>query len=223
MPSTAKKITDAAAPTEGNAAPQCNLMLTGDKTTDLASFKGKKNVVLYFYPKDDTPGCTIEAKDFASLAKEFEIPPQEAQSYIDGFFQQYPLVEAWMNKIVQQAQACGYVESLWGKRRYISELQSANKTHYNTGRRYAINTPVQGTQADIVKIAMINIAAEFNKKKLLAAIILQIHDEIVIEFPYDEEAIVRQIVQHEMEHVVSWEIPLSVSIRTGINWAEVTK
>lgn len=158
-----------------------------------------------------------------SLAKEFEITPKDAQAYIDGFFQQYPLVETWMNKIVQQTQACGYVESLWGKRRYISELQSANKTQYNTGRRYAINTPVQGTQADIVKIAMINISAELDKKKLQAAIILQIHDEIVIEFPHHEEEVVRQIVQHEMEHVVSWEIPLSVSIRTGSNWAEVTK
>lgn len=158
-----------------------------------------------------------------SLAKEFEIPPKDAQAYIDGFFQQYPLVEAWMNKVVQQAQGCGYVESLWGKRRYISELQSANKTQYNTGRRYAINTPVQATTADIVKIAMINIHKEFIKKKLQAAIILQIHDEIIIEFPLHEEEIIRQIVQHEMEHVVSWEIPLSVSIRTGNNWAEVTK
>jgi len=158
-----------------------------------------------------------------SLAKEFEISAKEAQNYIDGFFQQYPNVEQWMNKIVNQAQACGYVESLWGKRRYISELQSSNKTQQNTGRRYAINTPVQATTADIVKIAMININNEFNKKKLQAAIILQIHDEIIVEFPKHEEATVREIVQHEMEHVVSWEIPLSISIRIGSDWAEVTK
>lgn len=72
MPAAAKKITSATTPAEGSAAPACSLVLTGDKTTDLASYKGKKNVVLYFYPKDDTPGCTTEAKDFASLAKDFD-------------------------------------------------------------------------------------------------------------------------------------------------------
>lgn len=72
MPAAAKKIFIVGTPTEGSAAPACSLVLTGEKTTDLANFKGKKNVVLYFYPKDDTPGCTTEAKDFASLAKQFE-------------------------------------------------------------------------------------------------------------------------------------------------------
>ncbi len=157
------------------------------------------------------------------LAKDLDIKQGDAKTYIEKYFATYPKVAEWMDKTVREAIIHGYVETWFGRRRYIRELQEKNKTIFESGRRMAINTPVQGTQAEIMKIAMININNLFIDKKLEASMILQIHDEIIIELPKDELETVQSIVKREMERVVEWNVPLDVSIRSGKNWADISK
>lgn len=157
------------------------------------------------------------------LSKDLDIPIADARSYIEKYFNQYPDVATWMDNVVEKAKKDGYVETLQGKRRYVPELYEKNKSRQNAGKRYAINTPVQGTSAEIMKIAMININKTFESKAIQAEIILQIHDEIIIEFAADQEEQVSAIVLNEMEHVTNWQVPLKVAIRTGLNWGEITK
>lgn len=158
-----------------------------------------------------------------SLAKEFNITPSEAKQYIDRYFAQYPQVEAWMDNTVEQAKESGYVASLWGRRRYLPELHEKNKTRYEAAVRAAINTPVQGTQADIIKIAMITLHNRFIEQKLGTKLVLQIHDELLFEVPEHEILIVQSLVQKTMEQIVDWSIPLKVTLRLGKNWKEVSK
>jgi len=157
------------------------------------------------------------------LAKDLNIKQGDAKSYIEKYFEQYPKVASWMESVIQEAKKRGYVETLMGRRRYIPELQERNKNLFESGRRMAINTPVQGTQAEIMKIAMIRIDQEFIKKGLLARIILQIHDEIVLELPKNEQIEVVKIVKKHMENVVKWQVPLEVTTRIGHNWGQITK
>ena len=110
-----------------------------------------------------------------------------------------------------------------GCKRGVCELKEKNKTLFEAGRRIAINSPVQGTQADIMKLAMIRIDEQLISKKYEARMILQIHDEIILELPHDELEHVQKIVQKTMESIVDWEVPLNVSISTGKNWGEVSK
>ncbi|MFA6263522.1 MAG: DNA polymerase I [Candidatus Babeliales bacterium] len=157
------------------------------------------------------------------LAKDLGIKQSDAKAYIEKYFAHYATAAQWMEKTVEKAVTTGYVETWFGRRRYIPELKEKNKTLFDTGRRMAINTPVQGTQAEIMKIAMINIDKEIVEQRLDSRMILQIHDEIIIELPEGEEAIIAPIVRKEMERVVAWNIPLKVTLRTGKTWADITK
>lgn len=165
----------------------------------------------------------IYGKTPYGLARELDIAPAQAKEYIERYFQQYPQVSTWMEQVVETAREKGYVETLWGKRRYIPELRERNRTRFELGKRIAINTAVQGTQADIIKIAMGNIFKSFKEKGLSAGIILQIHDELIIEVPEHELEVVKNLVQSKMEHVTDWKVPIMVTMRTGINWEESTK
>jgi DNA polymerase-1 len=157
------------------------------------------------------------------LSKDLGIKPSEAKEYIEKYFKQYPMVHEWMNKTVEEAIKTGYTQTLWGRRRYVPELAERNKNLFEAGKRVAINSPVQGTSADIIKIAMINVDKTLCDKKLDAAILLQIHDELIVQMHADIADEVEKLVQKEMENVVDWEIPLKVSIRIGKNWGEITK
>lgn len=157
------------------------------------------------------------------LSKDLGIKPGEAKNYIEKYFKQYPMVHEWMEKTVEDAVKNGYTQTLWGRRRYIPELAEHNKNLFEAGKRIAVNSPVQGTSADIIKLAMINVDKAINDKKLDAAILLQIHDELVIQMHADIADEVEKLVKKEMENVVNWEIPLRVSIRTGKDWGEITK
>ena len=128
-----------------------------------------------------------------------------------------------MKQIINQAKIDGYVESLWGLRRYVPELHERNRTRYELGTRIAVNSPVQATQADIIKIAMINIVQKLQIKGLATSLILQIHDELVFEVPLHELTDVQKLVLQEMEGVVQWQVPLKVTMRSGKNWGEITK
>ncbi len=157
------------------------------------------------------------------LAKDLGIKQSEAKTYIEKYFSQFPGVALWINKTVDTAIQNGFVETFFGRRRYIPELAERNKTILENGKRMAINTPVQGSQAEIMKLAMMQIQAAFQQHGLAARMILQIHDELIIELPIGELTQVEKIVQHEMSHVVDWQVPLKVTIRSGKTWGQITK
>lgn len=157
------------------------------------------------------------------LAQDLGIKPGEAKLYIEKYFERYPKVKAWLDATVKQAVNDGYTETWLGRRRYIPELQERNRGLFEAGKRMATNSPVQGTAAEIMKIAMINVYEVLKTKKLDAHLVLQIHDEIVIELKEGLLEQVQKIVQTEMEHVVKWDVPLKVSLRHGENWGQITK
>ncbi len=157
------------------------------------------------------------------LAKDLDIRQSDAKLYIERYFARYPNVSAWIEKTIQSAIIKGYTETWLGRRRHIPELREKNRTLFEAGKRMAANTPVQGTQAEILKIAMIQIDNYIIQHGLKARMILQIHDEIVLELPPAEIDLVEPMVKKIMENVVQWSVPLKVSIRTGANWAQVTK
>jgi DNA polymerase-1 len=157
------------------------------------------------------------------LSKDLGIKPNEAKEYIEKYFLQYPKVAEWIDQTIDHAIKNGYTQTWWGRRRYIPELAEQNRNLFEAGKRVATNSPVQGTSAEIMKLAMINVDSALANKKLDAALVLQIHDELIIQFHTDIEEEVTKIVQKEMESVVDWEIPFKVTIRTGKNWGDVTK
>jgi len=157
------------------------------------------------------------------LSKDLGIKPSEAKIYIEKYFQQYPSVATWMDQVVEEGKKNGYVETLFGKRRYLSELHEKNKMIFEAARRVAINTPVQGTSAEIIKLAMIKIDKKFERLNSGAAMLLQIHDELIIEFDSKEEEVVSGIVRNCMEKIVDWDIPLNVAIRCGKTWKDISK
>jgi len=157
------------------------------------------------------------------LSKDLGIKMSEAKKYIDTYFAQYPKVSSWMERVVEETKKHGYVETLWGRRRYLPGIYEKNKTLYDLARRVAINTKAQGTAAEIMKKGMVNLDAAFKKKKLGAQMLLQIHDELLITVPKKQNTEIQQVVQNILESVVDWKVPLKVSLRSGASWKEVTK
>ena len=157
------------------------------------------------------------------LSQDLKISATTAKAYIEKYFQTYPKVAIWMETIVEKAKEYGYVETALGRRRYLPQIRERNKNLFEAARRMAINTPVQGTQAEIMKLAMMQIDTAFEDKGLDAKLILQIHDELLIEVRKDDLQDIQRLVQSKMEHIVDWNVPLKVTMRAGNNWGEVTK
>jgi DNA polymerase-1 len=157
------------------------------------------------------------------LSKDLNIPFKDAKQYIDKYFAQYPQVSAWMESVIDFTKKNGYVTTLWGRRRYVPMIHEKNKALYEEARRIAINTVAQGTAADIMKLGMIALDKELKAKKLNAKILLQIHDELLISVPKDEQEATEKLVKKVLEKVVDWKVPLEVTTRFGNNWDEVTK
>lgn len=158
------------------------------------------------------------------LSKDLGIPPKEAKEYIESYFAQYAGVHNWMEQIVAQAKEDGYVSTLLGRRRYTPGLHERNRNIYEAERRVTINTPIQGTSADLIKLAMLRINKQLHTKGLKARMVLQIHDELVLSVPHEEVAVVTQLVDECMTSVVTgWDVPLTVSTRTGDNWGAANK
>jgi len=157
------------------------------------------------------------------LAQDLGIKPADAKVYIEKYFAQYPDVARWMENTVQEALKTGYTETWLGFRRHVPELFEANRMLFEAGKRIAINSPVQGTTAELMKMAMIRIDKAFIDQKIDAQLLLQIHDEIIIELDQKELENVEKIVKKEMEGVVDWHVPLKVATRNGKNWGEITK
>jgi DNA polymerase-1 len=154
------------------------------------------------------------------LARSLSIPTKTAQTYIAQYFARYQCIKSYMDGILVEARARGYVTTLFGRRRYVPELQSNNTQMASAAERAAINTPIQGTAADLIKMAMVAIDRRLTQEKLQARMLLQVHDELLFEVPEQEVERVKKLVREVMEEVMPLCVPLRVDIGTGKNWAE---
>lgn len=154
------------------------------------------------------------------LAKDLKISQKDAKRYIDSYFEHYKGVSAFIERTIQEARERGYVRTLLGRKRPIPELSGKEAALRQFGERTTVNTPIQGTAADIIKLAMINISNRLKKEKLKSLMILQVHDELVFEVPEGEVEIMKRLVCEEMEGVMELKVPLKVDIGVGKNWSE---
>ena len=162
-------------------------------------------------------GIVYGISDF-SLSEDIGVSVFEARRYIEGYFRKYPKVKKFMDDVVEYAYKNGYVKTMFNRIRYIPELKAPNKNIASFGERIARNTPIQGSAADIIKLAMIACDKKFKAENLKSRLILQVHDELIIEAHKDEIDIVKKIVKTEMENVCKMSVPLVADISTGINW-----
>ena len=159
-------------------------------------------------------GIVYGITDFG-LAEQIGIPRKEAKQYIEQYLEKYQGIKQFMENIVEKAKKENYVETLFHRRRYVPEINSNNYMVRQFGNRIAMNTPIQGTAADIMKLAMINIYNRLNEKNLESKIILQVHDELLIEAKPEEKQEVEEILKQEMENVISLKVPLKIDIEEG--------
>ena len=154
------------------------------------------------------------------LADNLGISRTEARDIIDEYFKQFPTIRAYMDQNIQFAKQNGYVETIMGRRRYLRDINSNNQTVRGFAERNAINAPIQGSAADIIKVAMINVHAEMNKRKMRSKLLLQVHDELVFDAHKDELDELKALVSEKMVGAVSLEVPMVVDMGVGKNWLE---
>ena len=155
-----------------------------------------------------------------SLAKDIGVSFREAQDYIENYLAHYPSVRRFRAKLIEQARERGYAETLYGRRRPLPELSSSQRQLREFGERAAVNMPVQGTAADIIKIAMVRVAERLSRENLRARLILQVHDELIAEAPMEEAEAVKVLLKEEMEAAASLSVPLVVEVNAGESWDE---
>jgi DNA polymerase I len=154
------------------------------------------------------------------LSQRLNIPRSEAKELIDGYFENFPKIKAFMDKQIESARKKGYVQTIKGRKRYLNDIGSANAMIRGMAERNAINAPIQGSAADVIKVAMINIYRKFKKEGLKSKMILQVHDELNFDVFLTELDRVRLIVKNEMEHAVDLEVPLTVEMNAASNWLD---
>lgn len=154
------------------------------------------------------------------LSRDLNIPRKEAKEYIDNYFKNYPKVKEYMDSIVKSGKKKGYVETILNRRRYIPELSSRNFNIRGFGERIAMNTPIQGSAADIIKVAMIEVYRKLKEKNMRSRLILQVHDELIVEAHVDEVEDVKKLLSETMENAVKLGVPLKVDMEVGDNWYE---
>jgi DNA polymerase-1 len=164
-------------------------------------------------------GIVYGLSDFG-LSRDIKIPIKEAKKYIDNYFERYKGVKEYLDIAIRDGKTNGYVKTLMNRLRYIPEINSSNRNVKMLGERLAMNTPIQGTAADIIKIAMVNVSDRIKNEKLNSRLILQVHDELVLEVEKNELEIVKKIVKEEMERAITLEVPLIVDVKWGNNWYE---
>jgi DNA polymerase-1 len=158
------------------------------------------------------------------LAKQLGISLKKAKEYIDGYFERYSGVKLWMEQVIKKALKDGYTCTIIGRKRYIPELSSENARVRNAGKRIALNTPIQGSSADIIKIAMINIYSEIKLRGYRSLILLQVHDDLLFEVPIDEVEIMTSMIKNKMENSINLsDVSIDVKLKVGKNWGEMEK
>jgi len=154
------------------------------------------------------------------LSSQLGVSHQEAKKYIEAYFARFQGVKAYIDRTVAEAKANGYVTTLLGRRRPIPELRSSDPTQRSFGERVAMNSPIQGTAADVIKLAMLAVHRRLTTEGLGAKMLLQVHDELILELPESELDAVRRLVTEEMEQVIELAVPLKVDIGIGKTWRE---
>ncbi len=154
------------------------------------------------------------------LSQDLSISRKEANEYIKQYFATYPGIKAFLDNTVEEAKKNGYVTTMYGRRRPVPELSSSNFMQRQFGERIAMNSPIQGSAADIIKIAMVNVYKALKEKNLKSRLILQVHDELLIETHKDEVEEVKKIVEYEMKNAASLKVVLEIGMETGLNWLE---
>ena len=154
------------------------------------------------------------------LAERMNVDRKEAKELIDGYFETYPSVKAYMEKSIQIAQEKGYVETIFHRKRFLPDINSRNAVVRGYAERNAINAPIQGSAADIIKVAMARIYQRFQTEGIQAKMILQVHDELNFSVPVNEKERVEEIVIEEMEHAYRMHVPLKADCGWGKNWLE---
>lgn len=180
--------------------------------------------------KDVTSKQRIEAKainfgiiygktDFG-LSQDLNIPVATAKAYIDSYFNKYPKIKEFMDEAVESATETGYATTILNRRRYIPEIKASNFIVRNQGKRFAMNAPIQGSAADIIKVAMVNVYNKLKENNMKSKLILQVHDELIVEAVDEELEIAEKIVREEMENAQSMDVKLDVDLNTGDSWYE---
>ncbi len=155
-----------------------------------------------------------------SLSQDIKVSTAEAKQYMDAYMERFHGVRDYMKTIVEQAKADGYVSTLYGRRRSLPELKSSNFNMRAFGERVALNMPIQGTAADVIKLAMVKVDRRLKAEGLKARLILQVHDELIVECPESEAETVREILRYEMEHVGDFAVPLTVEVNSAHSWSD---
>ena len=155
-----------------------------------------------------------------SLSKDIVVSVAEADQYIKNYLKTFSGVRDYMERTVEEAKEKGYVSTLFGRRRYLPELKSSNHNLRSFGQRVAMNMPIQGTAADIIKIAMVRVYQRLREEGLKAKLILQVHDELIVEAPEEEASRAAEIVLDAMTHAVNLAVPMEVDLKIGKDWAE---
>lgn len=154
------------------------------------------------------------------LAQRLRIPRSEAKKIIDDYFANFPTISSYISETIASAKELGYVKTLFGRRRYLPDIRSANATVRSLAERNAVNAPIQGTSADIIKKAMIGVDRRITESGMESRMVLQIHDELVFDVRQGEEEELKKIVTMEMENVMKLTVPLTVECNYGKNWLE---
>lgn len=154
------------------------------------------------------------------LAENLNIRRGEAKELIDNYFNQYPSIKSYMEKSIELARKKGYVETIMGRKRYLPDINSANATVRGFSERNAINAPIQGSAADIIKKAMVDISNEMKAKNLKSKMVLQVHDELVFDLYHSEEKVLKELVKDKMENAIKLNVPLIVEMEAAENWLE---
>ena len=154
------------------------------------------------------------------LAQRLRVPRSEAKRLIDGYFESFPSIRAFIDNTIAQARQDGYVQTLFGRRRYIQDINIQNATLRALAERNAVNAPIQGTAADIIKLAMIAVDKELRESGMKSRMVLQIHDELVFETDTKEVEALKKLVTQCMENVIKLSVPLTVECNYGKNWIE---
>ena len=155
-----------------------------------------------------------------SLSEDIHVTVAQAKEYMEKYFEHYSGVRAYMNRVVEQGREDGFVSTLYGRRRWLPELKSSNFNTRSFGERVALNMPIQGTAADIIKLAMIRVDSRLRAEGLEARLVLQVHDELIVECPKGEAEQVKALLQEEMEGVAALAVPLIADAKAGRTWAE---
>ncbi|HEY7820626.1 MAG TPA: DNA polymerase, partial [Vicinamibacteria bacterium] len=160
----------------------------------------------------------IYGKTAFTLGKEFGVPTREAQAFIDAYLDRYPRVRVLLEEIIRETRRSGKVRTLFGRQRYVPEIGSRNRTTRSAAERVAVNTPIQGTAADLIKKAMIDLHHRLREERLRTRLLLQVHDELVLEAPDEEVDRASAVVRETMEQVYPLEVPLRVDLKIGSSW-----